>query len=83
MREKAQAVLGEMERRMGLLGFAWKDTTAAQVYTIYDIHHFLAEEIVRRGAAKHGLTWHFCRPPVVGLDYEMDCRRVLSERVAS
>jgi hypothetical protein len=83
MREKAQAVLGEMERRMGLLGFAWKDTTAAQVYTIYDIHHFLAEEIVRRGAAKHGLTWHFCRPPVVGLDYEMDCRRVLIERVAS
>ena len=81
MREKARSVLGEMERRMGLLGFTWKDATAAQVYTVYDIHPFLADEVIRRGAAEQGLTWHFCRPPVVGLDYEMDCRRVSTERV--
>jgi hypothetical protein len=31
---------------------------------------------VRRGAAWHGLVWHFARPPVVGLEYEMDCRSV-------
>jgi hypothetical protein len=36
---------------------------------------------VRRGAAKAGLTWHFNRPPVVGLEYEMDCRGVRIERV--
>ncbi|MEQ1613090.1 MAG: hypothetical protein ABL904_10095 [Hyphomicrobiaceae bacterium] len=81
MREKARAVLSEMERRMGLLGHTWKDTTAAQVYTVFDIHPFLANEVVRRGAAEHGLTWHFCRPPVVGLDYEMDCRAVRTEHV--
>ena len=81
MREKARSVLGEMERRMGLLGFTWKDINAAQVYTVYDIHSFLADEIVRRGAAEHGLTWHLCRPPVVGLDYEMDCRGLSIERV--
>jgi hypothetical protein len=79
LREKAAFVLGEMERRLGLLGFAWKDTTASQLYTVYDIHPFLAETIVARGAAHHGLTWHFCRPPVQGLDYEMDCRGVASE----
>jgi hypothetical protein len=81
MREKARTVLAEMERRMALLGFTWKETTAAQVYTVYDIHPFLADEIVRRGAAEHGLTWQFCRPPVVGLDYEMDCRGLTGERV--
>lgn len=81
MREKARSVLGEMERRMGLLGFAWKDTSAVQVYTVFDIHPLLADEIVRRGAAEHGLAWHYCRPPVVGLDYEMDCRGVPLERV--
>ena len=27
-----------------------------------------------RGAAAHGIAWHYCRPPVIGLDYEMDCR---------
>ena len=81
LREKAHYVLGEMERRMGLLGFSWRESTALQVYTVYPQHSFLADEIVRRGAAEHGLSWHFCRPPVVGLDYEMDCRHVGVERV--
>ena len=35
----------------------------------------------RRGAARHGLTWHLNRPPVRGLDYEMDTRGVAVERV--
>ena len=80
MREKAIFVLGEMERRLGLLGATWTDTTATQVYTVHDLHPFLADEIVRRGAARAGLTWHFCRPPVRGLEYEMDCRGVAVER---
>jgi hypothetical protein len=81
MREKAHYVLGEMERRMADLGFRWAATTATQVYTVQDLHPFLADEIVRRGAAHSGLTWHFARPPVRGLEYEMDCRGVARERV--
>ena len=81
MREKAQYVLGEMERRLAAFGFGWADTTATQVYTVHDLHPFLADEIVRRGAARSGLTWHFARPPVRGLEYEMDCRGVGRERV--
>jgi hypothetical protein len=81
MREKARFVLGEMERRLGILGVGWADTTASQVYTVFDLYPFLADEIVRRGAARAGLTWHFCRPPVQDLDYEMDCRGVMIERV--
>jgi hypothetical protein len=81
MREKAHYVLGEMERRMAALDFGWPDTTATQVYTVQDPHPFLADEIVRRGAAHSGLTWHFARPPVRGLEYEMDCRGVARERV--
>lgn len=82
LRAKARAVLTEMERRLGLLGFAWADTTAVQTYSVHDIHPFLADEIVRRGAARNGLTWHYCRPPVLDLEYEMDCRGVAVERVA-
>lgn len=81
MVEKARFVLGEMERRMAVLGFGWADTTASQLYTVHDVHPFLAKEIVRRGAARAGLTWHYCRPPVVDLEYEMDCRAVPEERV--
>lgn len=81
LRDKARFVLAEMERRMNALGFGWPDTTATQVYTVFDIHPFLADEIAARGAAHSGLTWHYCRPPVVGLDYEMDCRGVSIEQV--
>jgi hypothetical protein len=82
LHEKARFVLGEMERRMAVLGFSWADTTAVQLYCIHDIHPFLAEDIVRRGAARAGLTWHYNRPPVVDLEYEMDCRGISDERLA-
>jgi hypothetical protein len=81
MRAKARFVLGEMERRMAAVGADWSHATGVQVYTVFDIHPFLADEIVRRGAAAHGVTWQFARPPIVGLDFEMDCRAVMTERV--
>jgi len=81
MLAKGRYVLGEMERRMGLLGFGWADTTGVQAYTVHPFPPPLSEEIVTRGAARHGLTWQDCRPPVEGLEYEMDCRGVAFERV--
>ena len=81
VREKARYVLGEMERRMGAFGHGWRDVTAVQLYTVHDIFPFLKEEIVRRGAARVGLTWHYNRPPVIDLEYEMDCRGLSRELV--
>ena len=81
LREKALFVLAEMQRRMTALGVNWGTATATQVYTVFDFYPFLADEIVRRGAAPAGLTWYYARPPVVGLDYEMDVRGVSIEAV--
>jgi hypothetical protein len=81
MRAKARFVLAEMERRMAVLGADWSATTGAQAYTVFEMQGFLADEVVHRSAMAHGLTWHFARPPIVGLDFEMDCRRVMVERV--
>ena len=81
LREKAAFVLGQMERRMAALDRGWADTTGVQAYTVHDIHPFIESEIARRGAARHGLTWHYNRPPVQDLEYEMDCRGVQCERV--
>jgi hypothetical protein len=69
-----------MERRLGALGFSWKDVTATQLYTVHNVHAFLADEIIGRGAAAHGLTWHYCCPSVIGLEYEMDCGVITVER---
>jgi hypothetical protein len=81
LREKGLWVLSEMERRMSLLGFGWPDTTAVQVYTVHDLYPLVASDIVARGAARHGLTWHYARPPIVDIDYEMDCRGAPTERL--
>ena len=81
MRDKARYVLGAMEQRMAALGFGWAEVTATQVYTVFNIHSLMAEEIVRRNAMAGGLTWHFARPPVQGLDFEMDVRGVPHEVV--
>ncbi len=81
LREKARYVLGEMERRLRALGVSWADVTATQLYTVLDVYPVLASEIVGRGATPGGLTWHFARPPVVGLDFEMDVRAVAREVV--
>jgi hypothetical protein len=81
MRDKARVVLRVMEHRMAALGFGWRDATATQLYTVFDIHSFLADEFVARGAAAAGLTWHYARPPVEGLDFEVDVRGVSRELV--
>ena len=80
MREKARYVLGTMETRMKTLGFSWADVNSTQIYTVHDIHSFLADEIVRRGAARGGITWYYARPPVEGLDFEMDVRSIPVQR---
>jgi hypothetical protein len=81
MLAKARFVLDEMERRMSAFGGNWSQTTAVQLYTVHDIYSCLESELGRRGVLRDGLTWHFNRPPVMGLDYEMDCRCVHLEKV--
>jgi hypothetical protein len=81
LREKARHVLATMETRMAALGATWRDATATHVYTVHDLHPFLADEIVARGAAASGLTWVYARPPVIGLDFEMDVRGVQAEYI--
>lgn len=81
IREKAIYVLDEMERRLAALGCSWRDTTATQLYTVHDVHPAYEDEIAKRGAARSGLTWFLARPPIAGLEFEMDCRGVNHEYV--
>ena len=79
LREKMRFVVAEMQRRLAALGFGWQEAGATQAYTVHDIGALVAAEIMTRGVAPNGLTWHFCRPPVAGLDYEMDVRGAAQE----
>jgi hypothetical protein len=66
---------------MSAFGGAWSQTTGVQLYTVQDVYALLESELGKRGVFRNGLTWHFNRPPVENLEYEMDCRRVHVERV--
>lgn len=78
--QKTTWVLGEMARRLAFFDADWSDVTAAQVYTTraYNDAHAELAAAVRTSA---DIAWQYCNPPVEGLEFEMDCRRVNIERV--
>ncbi len=81
MREKVEFVVKEMERRLLLLSFSWKDVVTTQAYTVQNIGHLIGEVLTARGACEGGLVWYYARPPVIGLEYEMDVRGAARELV--
>lgn len=81
LREKVAFVIGEMERRMTLLGFGWKDAISTQMYTVQNVGHLVGELLAARGAAAGGIVWNYTRPPIVDLEYEMDVRGAAREIV--
>ena len=81
MREKARFVIGIMQARLSGLQMEWADVTTVDVYTVHPLHHLLAEELLipLAEAARHAIRWYFSRPPISGLEYEMDMRGVQKE----
>jgi hypothetical protein len=83
MREKARFVMGVMQARLRALGGDWNRVTAIDVYTAHSIHELLVDDLLRPAgpAAIHGVRWFPSRPPIQGLEFEMDMRGVARELV--
>lgn len=83
MRKKARHVVGIMESRLLGLGASWDLVTTVDVYTVFLLEGLLEDSILpKMGVAdRHGLCWSRSRPPVLGLDFEMDMRGVRRELV--
>ena len=83
MREKARFVMAIMQDRLRTLGGDWPRVTAIDIYTAEPIHHLVLDEVLKPAgaAAIHGVHWYPSRPPIRGLDYEMDLRGVARELV--
>jgi hypothetical protein len=79
--EKARFVLATQAGRLAALGARWADVTAVDIYTPHPIHGLLADVILPAmgPAAIHGVHWFLSRPPIEGLEYEMDMRGVRRE----
>ena len=83
LREKTRYVMGLMAGRLQGLGVDWAQVTTTEVYTVHPVCSFLASEIIRPlgKAGIHGITWHYSRPPIVTIEYEMDLRGCFREIV--
>jgi hypothetical protein len=78
---KAEFVMGLMERRLLGLDLGWPQVTAIDIYTIHPLDRLLPQVILGRAgpAATHGVRWFFSRPPIEGIEFEMDLRGVRIE----
>jgi len=83
MREKARFVMATMQERLRTLGGDFRRVTAIDIYTAQPIHALVLEEVLgpAGAAAIHGVHWYPSRPPIQGLEYEMDMRGVARELV--
>jgi len=81
MREKAAYVVATMQARLTGLQRTWAEVTEVDIYTVQPVQPFLAAEIlpVLGPAASHGVHWFYSRPPIIGLEFEMDMRGVRRE----
>jgi hypothetical protein len=71
---KATFVMDLMESRLTGLGLSWPMVSRANVYTAHSLSELLPAIILSRmsGAAIHGVCWHFSRPPIEEIEFEMD-----------
>ncbi len=83
MAEKAAWVMDIMENRLMGLGVGWDQVTAADVYTVHPLRDIVEGVLLPRmgAAALKGMIWHYSRPPIVDIEFEMDLRGVAREVV--
>lgn len=78
---KAAFVMDLMENRLHGLGVSWDQVSDTNVYTIHSIAPLLPNVLLGRmgSAARHGIHWHYTRPPIDDIEFEMDLRGVRQE----
>ena len=76
--EKANTVMDVMSERLQGLGVDWPQVTTVDLYTTHSLDHFLEPVLLPKlgPVALHGVHWYYSRPPIAGLEYEMDLRHV-------
>ena len=83
MRKKTECVMEVIGARLAEMQVGWHDATAINLYTVHDAYPLMTAVIlpaIGRGAHA-GITWHFSRPPVSGLEIEIDVHAVRQEIV--
>lgn len=83
MRAKFDFVIAAVRDRLRQLGLVFADATQVEVYTAEAVETLLAEVLLPaiEEPARRGLRWHFGRPPVKGVELELEARAMARELV--
>ena len=72
---KSRFVMYLMGSRLRSLGAEWPWVTTVNAYTAHSLTPLLPTILGPMGSAGvHGVHWHYCRPPIEDIEYEMDMR---------
>jgi hypothetical protein len=83
MRKKTECVMEIIGARLAEMRVGWDAATAINLYTVHDAHPLMTTVIlpaIGRGAHV-GINWQYSRPPVIGLELEIDVHAVRQEIV--
>lgn len=85
MRLKAQCVLEVLGQRLAELAMGWDAVGAINLYTTADIHPLLPTLLLPKmgKAGRVGINWFYARPPVQGLELEIDLYTVRQQLLVS
>jgi hypothetical protein len=73
--DKARYVHAVIDARVRGLGVTWENVTSVNVYTVHEVPPaFVFQALLQIGYSNGGVTWHYTRPPIVSVEYEMDVR---------
>jgi hypothetical protein len=77
------SIMTVLSNKMAELGVRWEDATKTQLYGVDDVQRLLVEHVLRKlgPAAVHGIHWFPSRPPIEGLNLEIDVRAAGAELV--
>ena len=81
MREKVTFVFRAVARRLTELGLSFRDATQVEVYLAEAAETVLSQVLIPalEEPARRGLRWHFGRPPITGVEVELEARGLLQE----
>ena len=83
LRRKIVCVLDNLGKLLNEMNVGWNDATAVNLYTVHDVHPLFENVLLPPlgAAANRGIRWHYSRPPVVGLEMEIDAYSAREELV--
>jgi len=81
LRQKTQCIFEVLARHLAELRLSWEQATAINLYTVHDLYPLMASTLLPAVGAgsRSGINWHYSRPPVTGLELEIDGWAVLRE----